>query len=91
MSGRNFEKDRQRRTVADRGHEHFNGGLPLFGVPPRRVPKDQLRSMAEEAMAGLTQIKRVLRCRECFHQFIRLQPIDPPIPEEPCPQCGRLL
>lgn len=88
MSGRNFEKDRQRRNVADRGHEHFNGGMPLTGTPRRKVSKEQLRLDLEAAMAGVEQIKRWLRCDECRFQFQALQPIDPPYPVSPCPKCG---
>ncbi|MHC2298224.1 DNA-directed RNA polymerase subunit RPC12/RpoP [Rhizobium mongolense] len=88
MSGRNFEKDRQRRTVADRGHEHFHGGMPLIGVPRPKPSRDQLRLDLDEAMASVTQIKRVLKCVPCGHQFIELQPIDPPFPPAVCPRCG---
>ncbi|MEH7904338.1 hypothetical protein V7794_24490 [Rhizobium laguerreae] len=88
MSGRNFEKDRQRRNVADRGHENFKGGLPLTGAPRRQISKEQLRLDLDTALAGVVQIKRVLRCDGCHHQFIALQPLEPPFPASPCPKCG---
>ncbi|QKK28612.1 zinc ribbon domain-containing protein [Rhizobium indicum] len=88
MSGRNFEKDRQRRNVADRGHEHFKGGLPLTGAPRRQISKEQLRLDLDAALASVVQIKRVLCCDGCRHQFTALQPLEPPFPASPCPKCG---
>ncbi|NZD59519.1 hypothetical protein HX900_00055 [Rhizobium sp. WYCCWR 11290] len=88
MSGRNFEKDRQRRNVADRGHEHFKGGLPLTGEPRRKISKEQLRLDLDAALASVVQIKRVLRCDGCGHQFTALQPLDPPYPPSLCRKCG---
>jgi hypothetical protein len=86
MSGRNFEKDRQRRNVADRGH--FKGGLPLQGTLRRQISKEQLRLDLDAALASVVQIKRVLRCDGCGRQFTALQPLDPPFPPSLCQKCG---
>ncbi|MBY3061196.1 hypothetical protein HF263_35065 [Rhizobium leguminosarum] len=88
MSGRNFEKDRQRRNVADRGHEHFKGGLPLTGAPRRQISKEHHSLDHVVGLASVVQIKRVLRCDGCGHQFTALQPLDPPFPPSRCRKCG---
>jgi hypothetical protein len=91
MSGRNFERDKQRRNVAGRGHEHFKGGLPLHGVPRPKPSREQMRLDLGDAMAVVTQIKRVIRCEICRHQFVALQPVDPPYPAAECPKCGGVV
>jgi hypothetical protein len=88
MTRRDFSKHQSRENVTKRGYEPASGGMPLTGTPRRKPSKQQLRMNLDAAMASVVEIKRVLRCDGCDHQFAALQPIEPPFPPLTCPRCG---
>jgi hypothetical protein len=89
MSRRDFERDRQRQTLAKRGSESVDGGLPIPVAPYRQRPsKADLRKQAEDLFGAAIEITRVFECAPCRFQFRARQAIAPVEPML-CKRCGR--
>lgn len=89
MGRRDFEKDRQRRNVAQRGSEDVKGGLPIPGAGPRKQPsKADQRTFLNDLLSHDTQITRQFQCNECGDRFSAKEALQPKQPI-PCRKCGR--
>lgn len=66
MTGRDWNKARDRTRVARQGSEPIDGAGVLHGPPGRRKPKSELRGeIAAASMVPGAMIAKALVCRRC--------------------------